>query len=413
VQLLETNYFSRPEAWTYYTSFYLPSILYPLTITPLSRNQCEKMDQRFLRTLVPRCGYNRNMARVIRYAPRCIGGAGFKQLYLEQGTLLLRTMIKWLNSPTSTLGQMIIMAISWTQAFLGTSECFLTEVNQPLPPVGPSYLLDVRTFLRHIHGTLRIRAPILSKRLREHDRFLMEIALAQSQWTQRHLIQINSCRRYMQAQTLADICTASGNRFLAHVANGAALVTRQTIRISTFNQTRPGDGAWKTWRRFLRTLCYDSGILRQGLGPWTAAISDLRHWPQYAYDPGLDRLYSHVSGPEYKVHDRLSHGEFSIHTFHDISTTATGYPIAVRSINDRLVPQLNMLPKSLTSPCPPSLVRATLVENRWEHELIAQAQTLQPRDTCQLPRMKVWIGWYQHTYQVWNLELQCAIHAHR
>jgi hypothetical protein len=28
-------------------------------------------------------------------------------------------------------------------------------------------------------------------------------------------------------------------------------------------------------------------------------------------------------------------------------------------------------------------------------------------------RLKVWIGWYQHTYPRWNPKLQCAIHADR
>ena len=29
-----------------------------------------------------------------------------------------------------------------------------------------------------------------------------------------------------------------------------------------------------------------------------------------------------------------------------------------------------------------------------------------------LPRMKVWVGLYQHTHPMWDPELQCVIHAH-
>ncbi len=72
--LLESNYFTRSEAWTLYTAFYLPSITYALPITPLTTNQCAILDARFLRSLAPRCGYNRNMAREIRNAPRHVGG---------------------------------------------------------------------------------------------------------------------------------------------------------------------------------------------------------------------------------------------------------------------------------------------------------------------------------------------------
>ena len=45
--------------------------------------------------------------------------------------------------------------------------------------------------------------------------------------------------------------------------------------------------------------------------------------------------------------------------------------------------------------------------------LLVKDMTANLVPTCQLPRMKVWIGWYQHTYPVLNPHLQCAIHADR
>ena len=114
-QLLEANVFSRSEAWTFYSAVYLPSMLYPLCITPLNRNQCNILDSRLLRSLIPRCGYNRNMAREIRYAPTFMGGAGFRQLYVEQGALLIQQVYKWLNTPDSQIGQVLHIAVSWTQ----------------------------------------------------------------------------------------------------------------------------------------------------------------------------------------------------------------------------------------------------------------------------------------------------------
>ena len=154
--LIETNYFTRPESWTFYTAIYLPSMTYSLPITPLNKSQCNQLDARFLRSLVPRCGYNRNMSRAIRYAPHSMGGAGFKQLYTEQGILLVQQMFKHLNSPTTQLGTILRMTISWLQAFTGLSTLILTDVHQRLPPLGPSILLDVRKFLQEIDGSFRV-----------------------------------------------------------------------------------------------------------------------------------------------------------------------------------------------------------------------------------------------------------------
>ena len=103
------------------------------------------------RCLLPRYGYNRNMARAIRYAPTAIGGA---QLYVEQGALLTQLIYKFLNLPTSQAGQMLQITMSWTQAFLGISQPFLTDVYHPIPPIGTSILLELRTFLKEINGKL-------------------------------------------------------------------------------------------------------------------------------------------------------------------------------------------------------------------------------------------------------------------
>ena len=242
-KMLETNYFTRAEAWTYYTAFYLPSMTYTLPITPLAAFQCQQLDSRFLRTLLPRCGYNRNMSRAIRNAPTHVGGAGFRQLYVEQGALLVQQLHKFLNSPTTTIGKLLKMTLSWMQAFTGTSQMLLTDVNQRLPPMGKSYFLDVRNFLKSINAKIIMTDPPISKKLRENDRHIMDIAVAQQQWSERHLARINACRRYFQAQTLADITTMQGTMIRSHILDGTLTVDQDTLRISNFNQARPGPRA--------------------------------------------------------------------------------------------------------------------------------------------------------------------------
>jgi len=286
--MLETNYFTRAEAWTLYTAFYIPSMSYSLPITPLTLTQCQHLDARFLRTLLPRCGFNRNMSRSIRNAPTHLGGAGFRQLYVEQGILLVKQIQKFLNSPNTTIGKMLRMTLSWTQAFVGTSQMLLTEVEQRLPPVGQSYILEVRSFLRSIKGKITMRDPPIPKKLRINDRHIMDIALTQLQWKDSHLIRINACRRYLQAQTLADITTMQGTMIRPHIMNGTWEANSNNVRISMFNQKRPGPRAWKTWRRFLLLICTKHGVLRQPLGDWIVEADQLRHWPAYTYDSVTD-----------------------------------------------------------------------------------------------------------------------------
>ena len=378
--LLETNYFTRSEAWTFYTAMYLPSITYPLPITPLSKHQCQQLDARFLRSLVPRCGYNRNMARAVRYAPYYMGGANFKQLYLEQGTQVTKQIYKYLNSPITTLGQMLAMTVSWTQAFLGTSKLFLTHPQYPTPPTGPSLLLDLRQFLKDIDGSLRLKDPPISHPLRVHDRHIMDIALQQTLWSDKHLKQINACRRYLQAQTLADICTGAGTRVLPQALTGVEEPELHKIRIATFNQQKPGKHAWRTWQRFLFTITNKSGVLQQPLGKWITPHDLTRHWSQFVHHPATDQLYSHYSGHLYQAHRRLGEGTF------EVVTTATpapapefSYPTSVRTVLDVLRPTKNYMgPLRRT---PPHIPAPEDICSPWEQELLSHTRILCNQET--------------------------------
>ena len=123
----------------------------------------------------------------------------------------------------------------------------------------------------------------------------MDIVLAQSQWTKVHVIQINSCRRFLQAQTLADISNMPGTRIHPEFIHGQSPPTPSSIRISKFNQQRPGEKAWKTWRRFLLTVSNKYGVFTNPLGAWTADVGQVRPWPKTLYDPDLDELMTHAS----------------------------------------------------------------------------------------------------------------------
>ena len=253
---------------------------------------------------------------------------------------MVQMFFKHLNLPHSQVGQMIRIAISWTQAFIGTSQCFLTNVNQEIPPTGPSVLLELRNFLQEIHGNLVIHDLEISPLLRENDRFIMDLAIGQHRWKPQQLTQINSCRRYLQAQTLADISNLLGTRLLSHVFQARTLPHSSTRRISVFNQRRPGSNAWRTWRKFLLTLCDANGALRMPLRNWITDYTRLRHWPAFLYDPTDDQIYSHHEGASYRPHLRIAPGIFSPQSSAP-PVPAQGYPTFTYLVNGTLRTLLN------------------------------------------------------------------------
>lgn len=191
---------------------------------------------------------------------------------------MLQQVCKFHNSPSTTIGKMLHMATSWTQAFLGTSTFFLSSPFRKIPPVNPSNLIDLRSFLQHIGGSIELQSPPVPPPMRRHDRYIMEIALEQSCWKPNHLIQINSCRRYLQAVTLADITNLQGTRLKPYVFTGRDVPSfSNMVRCSMFNQPLPTARMWRTWKRFLLTI----GVLVQPLMEWIADVEAVRHWPPH------------------------------------------------------------------------------------------------------------------------------------
>ena len=291
---------------------------------------------------------------------------------------MIQMVQKYLNSPATTIGKLLLAAISWTQAFLGTSKLFLTAVHDPIPPSGPSFLIDLRRFLQQIKGRIHLQKSPVSPLLRQHDRQIMDIVMTQSQWSHKHITQINSCRRFLQAQTLADISNIQGTRILTHCINGAEQIDcTSTIRVSAFNQKKPGLSAWKTWKKFLATICNRQAVLLQPLSHWIVDVTQVRHWPQYVYDDTTDTLYSHYCGSSYYQHSRLRTKVFSVRPLGITATIFKGYPTSVSLTMDTLRPQQNYRKQDEPQSLYQVQIRGLLTQvTPWEHDLLQHSNDL-------------------------------------
>jgi len=208
-------------------------------------------------------------------------------------------VFKCLNSPTTVFGKMFQIALSWTQTFLGTSKGVLTDVHQRLPSVGPSIIMDLHQFLQHLDAQLHYPTPPDHQVLRTNDRFIMDIVLGQSRWNNKQVIQINSCRRYLQALTGADISIITGTRLTHAASTTYDPPSSHVLRMNRFNQPKPSPPAWKTWQKFLRTISTKEGILYQRLGKWKVPHNQTRFRQQFVYDPTSNILYSHYQDDQY------------------------------------------------------------------------------------------------------------------
>ena len=194
--ILTTNRLTKTDTQVYYTSFYLPSITYPLAVTSLTEVECNDIQNKFMQQIVRHCGYNKHMKMEIRYAPKTYGGAGFRTLYVEQGIAQLQMAIKHLRNPQGQPGKMLHIALSWAQAYIGTSSFIWASPHTQIPDHPASWITSIRTFLRHINGSMHItkKNHFIPKKLRENDAFIMDLAM-QLEYSTEKLDRINACRR--------------------------------------------------------------------------------------------------------------------------------------------------------------------------------------------------------------------------
>ena len=273
---------------------------------------------------------------------------------------------------------MLRIAISWTQAFLGISIHFLTDVHQPIPPCGNSLLLDLRQFLKTINAKLNFSCPSDQHKSRTNDRFIMDIAMNQSRWNHQQLIQINSCRRYLQALTLADISIITGTRLTQNANQTHSPPSASILRVSRFNQRRPGPRAWTTWTKFLRTISTKDGILYQRLGPWTVSHANTRSRQPFVYDPQKQILYTHHDGDLYRLHTRIGPNHY-VPTTSAHPTVIQGYPTSVIQIRDQLCPVKDYIVLN-----PPPIMFNPSTETYhppWQEVLLAGIKNVQPIGT--------------------------------
>lgn len=131
---------------------------------------------------------------------------------------------------------------------------------------------------------IQLRNPnqVLPRLQRLGDDFLMELVIASDQFTEKKLIQINRCRLFYRAMTLADVISGDGSE----VTHEARLADRiRPVSDYVWPNEWPSSQDIYVWRKALRTITADDYklpfILR--LGSWIALPH--RRWTWFHHPP--------------------------------------------------------------------------------------------------------------------------------
>ena len=153
--------------------------------------------------IVARRGFNRNTKKEILYGPPSLGGADFRDLYVEQGIAQVATFMRHWRMDSKT-GKLARIVLAWQQLSTGVSFSILFDPKTELPHLESVWVKSTRKFLARIQGSLRLDTTSIPPLQRENDQYIMDILLESELYDEKEICQLNYCRLYLQVVTLSE-----------------------------------------------------------------------------------------------------------------------------------------------------------------------------------------------------------------
>jgi hypothetical protein len=369
------NTLSHREARIMFHGIFIPSITYPLALTSLTEGQCCGIETPFMKVILPKCGYNRTICKAIRYGPISMGGAGFFSLHVEQTIQVILTALKHLRSPHTQPGKMLIIALSWAQAYAGVSWSLWEHPERKIPSTPSPWIQTVQQALRRLEAQIIISADHIPPRLREHDWYLMDKALDLNIFTNTEIEDINAYRRFFQVTTAADITDARGVRVREDVWNGTGNPTPREFLVEFFNQARPDQRALRTWKKFMEQIANKNRCLVTPLGKWITTHQRCRRQPIWIHNPKDNNLYQCTTthdGILYRSTGRFFHVSASCPQ-EPTTLPENAYPTEVLGLGTATIPRCNYLVSEAHSPQPETFQEYIQGLPSWEQHLLQTA----------------------------------------
>lgn len=252
-------------------------------------------------------GYNRNTSKKVVFGSQFYLGLGLRHLYVEQGIAQINIIMRHIRVNTD-LGTLTEIVLHWWQTNAGVSYSLLEKTSSTIKYTGETWFTSLHLFLHTLNGTLRIPSihQVLPKKLRTHDRFLMD-DLEHHNITHTERRRFNNVRLWMRVYRLSEICTVDGHQVSLESWTGQHITYTNHLWPM---QAKPGPKSFRCWRRMLsrmylkhktvsiRTKNLD---INTELGSSESTSEWLRKKWEYQYSPSSNKLF-HRQQTQHRIH---------------------------------------------------------------------------------------------------------------
>ena len=270
--LIGTSPLTRHGAQTAYHTVYIPSVKYTLPQSYFPKAALEQAQASSMPKIISKCGFNRNTAKALLYAPVKYSGGGFLPWHLLQGEGQVQHFLKHWRTDT-IVSRTLRIAMAWAQWQSGHHQPIMSDPDTPIPYLECRWITSLRDFLKQIKAKLYVDQPMVVPGERKNDIYIMTYARQCGLFTNQDLRIINYCRLYLHATTVSELFDADGTKILPELYacqrepwfNPATYITLQR-RPSAF-QIR------MKWQRLCRQWSDANGHIAasMNLGRWERA----------------------------------------------------------------------------------------------------------------------------------------------
>ena len=185
----------------------------------------------------------------------------------------------------------------------------------------------------------------------------------------------------LQAVTVSDIASATGNRLAPGIRSGNPTLWSGLSRFHKTNQAQPNTGTWKLWSRALDLIANSKDELFVPLRQWIVPHNQQRQvWTVY-YDPESDSILFPKTGI-YERHRQVSRVFSYSYQGWTRVLPVTAYPVCLlEHSNGWTVEKYNSYCPSLPSAVPSSFQSFCSVLEDWEVPLLSILPSSSTRST--------------------------------
>lgn len=266
------------DAYLLQTSFFHPSISFPVGVASLSQKQLKSIEAKYLTPILQKMGFRSTLSKAIAFGPKNLGGLDIIPLTLAHDIEHLKMLCGHLraNDSTTTVLRTTMnafqLASGFCEPFLSLPFCKKQSWHEK------GWLHSCWAACHRHKIKIESQHTWAPKLLRTHDKSLMEHLINTSLFAPWELAKINKMRIFLKVTTISDVATAAGTHLDPRRYQDSPPTPVEHSEFVWPLQIDPK--YWHLWRRALRTLVHGRDDLRLivPLGEWTSQPRQEFHW---------------------------------------------------------------------------------------------------------------------------------------